>query len=105
MTSGPELIAGSMPIRRNKNGRNKPRVVATMIAENIAVPNAKISRPSETAFSGALEQIKIAQAIPPSTPQLNATRSAIRTSRVKTWPNLNAARWPVANPDTTMAEV
>jgi hypothetical protein len=33
VTSGPELIAGFMPIRRNKKGRNKPRVVATMIAE------------------------------------------------------------------------
>ena len=44
VTSGPELIAGSMPIRRNKKGRNNPSVVATIIAENIAVPNARIRR-------------------------------------------------------------
>ncbi len=43
VTNGPELIAGSIPIRRNKNGRNKPRVVATIIAENIANPNANTS--------------------------------------------------------------
>jgi hypothetical protein len=47
VTGGPELIAGFMSIRRNNNGRNKPRVVATIIAENIAVPNAKISRPRD----------------------------------------------------------
>ena len=44
VTRGPELIAGSIPIRRNKKGRNSPRVVATMMAENIAVPKAKIRR-------------------------------------------------------------
>ncbi len=49
VTRGPELIAGSMPILRNKNGKNKPRVVATIIAENIAVPNAKTRRTRDNA--------------------------------------------------------
>lgn len=44
VTSGPELMAGSMPIRRNKKGRNSPSVVATIMAENIAMPKAKIRR-------------------------------------------------------------
>ena len=54
VTRGPELIAGSMPIRRNKKGRNRPRVVATIIAENIAVAKAKIIRAGPTEFSGVL---------------------------------------------------
>lgn len=44
VTRGPELMAGSMPIRRNRKGRNRPRVVATIMAENIAVPKAKMRR-------------------------------------------------------------
>ena len=94
-----------MPIRRNKNGRNNPSVVATIIAENIAVPNANISRTGSMMLSEAFKLSRIAQATPPITPQLSATSKAIRTSRVKTWLNFNAARWPVANPETTMVEV
>ena len=41
VTRGPELIAGSIPIPRNRNGRNSPSVVATMMAENIAAAKAK----------------------------------------------------------------
>ncbi len=44
VTRGPELMAGSMPILRKRKGRNRPRVVATMMAENMAVPKAKTSR-------------------------------------------------------------
>ena len=40
VTSGPELMAGSIPILRNRKGRNNPSVVATIIAENMAIPNA-----------------------------------------------------------------
>jgi hypothetical protein len=40
LTSGPELIAGSIPSCLNINGKNKPKVVATIIAENMPVPNA-----------------------------------------------------------------
>ena len=105
VTSGPELMAGSMPIRRKRNGRNKPSVVATIIAENIAVPNASISRKGTIFSAGAFELSSSPQARPPSTPQLNATKSAIRTSLVKTWLNLCAARCPVARPETTIAEV
>ena len=54
VTRGPELIAGSMPIRRNKKGRNKPSVVATIIAENIAVAKAKTIRIGSREFSGDL---------------------------------------------------
>ena len=92
VTRGPELIAGSMPILRNKNGKNNPRVVATIIAENIAVPNAKISRSGETLFSVVRVEINIEQTIPPNNPQLSATRSAMRISREKTWLNFNAAK-------------
>ena len=84
VTRGPELIAGSMPIRRNKNGRNKPSVVATIIAENIAVPNAKTSRIGCIFPTGPFELSKIAQASPPKIPQLSATSRAIRASLVKT---------------------
>jgi hypothetical protein len=52
VTSGPELIAGSIPIRLNKNGRNNPSVVATIIAENIAVAKAKMMRKGSTASDG-----------------------------------------------------
>jgi hypothetical protein len=41
VTRGPELMAGSIPIPRNRNGRNSPSVVATMIAENIATAKAR----------------------------------------------------------------
>ena len=105
VTNGPELIAGSMPIRRNKNGKNNPNVVATIIAENIAVPNAKTIRIGGIFSTPALELSNIAHTAPPNNPQLNATRRAMRTSRVKTWLNLSAAKWPVANPETTIAEV
>jgi hypothetical protein len=44
-----------MPIRRNKNGRNNPSVVATIIAENIAVPNAIIRRNGGTLSAEGLE--------------------------------------------------
>jgi hypothetical protein len=44
-----------MPIRRNKNGRNKPSVVATIIAENIAIPNAKTSWTDFIVLSGAFK--------------------------------------------------
>jgi hypothetical protein len=33
-------MAGSIPILLNKNGKNNPSVVDTIIAENIAVLNA-----------------------------------------------------------------
>ena len=55
VTSGPELIAGSIPIRLNKNGNNRPSVVATIIAENIAVPNAKTIRTASIALSNGLK--------------------------------------------------
>lgn len=84
VTSGPELMAGSIPIRRNKNGKNKPSVVATIMAENIAVPNAKVNCIAFTFSTDVLELIRIAQATPPKIPQLNATSKAIRTSLVKT---------------------
>ena len=48
VTNGPELMAGSMLILLNKNGRNSPSVVATIIAENMAAPKASINR---TAFT------------------------------------------------------
>ena len=44
VTSGPELIAGSKPIRRNKNGNDRPKDVEIMMAENIAIPNAIANR-------------------------------------------------------------
>ena len=40
VTSGPELIAGSILILLNKNGKKSPRVVDTIIAENIAMVKA-----------------------------------------------------------------
>ena len=49
VTKGPALIAGSIPILRKRNGRNKPKVVATMIAENIAKAKAK------TIFIGSID--------------------------------------------------
>ena len=36
VTRGPELMAGSMPSLRKRKGRSRPRVVATMMAENMA---------------------------------------------------------------------
>ena len=98
-------MAGSMPIFRNKNGKIKPSVVETIMAENIAIPNAKTSRAGSMAFSAFLVFIKIAQVIPPKIPQLNATTRAIRVSREKTCLNFNATRCPVANPETTIADV
>lgn len=50
VTSGPELIAGSIPILRNKNGSSNPSVVATMIAENIAATKARTIRTGSTEF-------------------------------------------------------
>ena len=84
VTSGPELMAGSMPILRNKNGKNNPSVVATIIAENIAVPNASTSRKGSIFTAGTFELSSSPQARPPNIPQLKATKSAIRTSLVKT---------------------
>ena len=49
--------------------------------------------------------ISIVHRIPPMTPQLIATSTAILTSLLKTWLSLCAAKWPVASPETTMAEV
>ena len=109
VTRGPELIAGSIPIFRNKNGRNSPKVVATMIAENIPVPNAitirtcplnGVAAPSRPSRPG-----KYAQITAPIIPQLIATNNAIRDSRANTWLNRCAARCPVANPQTTIADV
>jgi len=55
VTNGPELIAGSIPIRLNKKGRNSPKVVATIIAENIAVANARTSLIGSTLAEGDFE--------------------------------------------------
>ena len=77
-------MAGSIPVRRNKNGKNNPSVVATIIAENIAVPNAKMSLKGSVVSMDALVWSSSAQATPPIIPQLRATSKAIRTSRVKT---------------------
>ena len=85
VTSGPELIAGSMPIRRNKNGNSNPNVVATIIAENMAVLNAKTTRIGTVFSVPLLELSNITNAVPPNNTQLNATRRAMRTSRAKTW--------------------
>jgi hypothetical protein len=65
-------MAGSIPIRRNRNGRNRPRVVATIIAENIASPNAKIIRIGATTLSILPEFRRKPQAEPPIIPQLIA---------------------------------
>lgn len=54
VTRGPELIAGSIPILRNKKGRNRPSVVATIMAENMAVAKAKTIRTGSMEFSGVL---------------------------------------------------
>jgi len=105
VTSGPELIAGSMPILRKRKGRNRPRVVATIMAENIAVPNAKTIRAGWIVLSRILKLSSREHATPPRRPQLKATTMAMRTSRINTCPNLKAARWPVARPQTTIAEV
>jgi hypothetical protein len=44
VTNGPELMAGSIPIFLNKNGKVSPRVVATMMAQNMAAAKAGTSR-------------------------------------------------------------
>ncbi len=41
VTKGPELMAGSIPIPRKRNGRSSPSIVATMMAENIATVKAR----------------------------------------------------------------
>ena len=89
----------------NKNGKNKPSVVATMIAENIAAAKARIIWIDDMLFSGVLNPSIMAQANQPIIPQLTATSKAIRTSLLKTWLSLNAAKCPVARPDTTIADV
>lgn len=51
VTSGPELMAGSSPMRRNRNGKNSPSVVDTIIDENIASVNATAKRTFWAIFS------------------------------------------------------
>ncbi|MBA7677672.1 hypothetical protein ES703_85932 [subsurface metagenome] len=88
--------------------------MATIIAENIPVAKARTIRMCLAKSIGAVyaesEGLpkscgRNAQTRPPIRPQLNATTRAIRTSRIKTWFNFCAARWPVASPHTTIAEV
>ena len=110
VTSGPELIAGSIPTFLNKNGRKSPNVVATIMAENIEMPNAMtIQRCSEnwtvSVFEFPIRLDRRLHATAPIIPQVMATTNAIFTSRIKTCPNLSAARWPVARPEITIADV
>ena len=105
VTSGPELMAGSMPTFLNKKGRNRPSVVATIMAENIAIAKAKMMRIGSMLSVIDLGPSRSPQPTPPMIPQQRATNNATRTSRINTWLNLCAARWPVAKPQTTMADV
>ena len=86
VTSGPELIAGSIPIFLKRNGKNKPNVVATIIAENIAIVKASaILNPELFATSGLVSIAgKNAHIKPPIIPQLIATIAATLTSRANT---------------------
>lgn len=105
VTNGPELIAGSVPIFLNRNGRTSPSVVETIMAENIAAANAQISRIMPIGCCSAFSWSIAKQISPPMIPQARATSIAIRTSRAKTCENLSAARCPAAGPEATMAEV
>ena len=70
VTSGPELMAGSMPIFLKMNGRNRPSVVETIIAENIAAANAGTRRVTCMGWGWSALSWNIAKQInPPTIPQ------------------------------------